>query len=266
MYIIKRIVSLLAWLSMISVVVSANTNAYEKDFPPYPKGQFPPTCKIHTLKVNSETDRNKGHFKSAYRLSDEAEKLVLHLDMNYQKNSSGMYVKLNSASGETYVKPVKIGGHPSNIDKVFWAYLNKDNRKDIIITMKDGDGYLSAGRQGATFLLSNENASTGYSREYGVQQLAVHSLGQQDFYDYSTDKKCEYLHQALVSDGKQSYMTYNVLQFIDGKIVIKNQLSRYFPKWILLTAQPNSKASVLTKAQIKKLSYAYYLQIGHASR
>ncbi len=253
---IKKMIS--CGLSICIAFLGMAAYAFEKDFPPYPKGQFPPTCKIHTLKATSETDRNEGNFKSTYQFSDQTEKLVLHLDMNYQKGRSGMYVHLNNASGKAYVKPVKLGGHPSDIGKVIWAYLNKDNRKDLIITMKSGDGYLSGGRQSATFLLSNNTGHKGYS----VQQLAVHTLEQQDFYDYSTDNKCEYLHQALVSDGKETYWVYNILQFLGGKIVIKNQLSRYFPKWIKLTPKPNSKASVLTKAQINKLTHAYQMQIG----
>lgn len=230
------------------------SHAFEKDFPPYPKNQFPPTCKIHTLKVTSETDRNKGNFKSVYHLPDKAGKLVLRLDMNYQKKTSGLHIRLDSASGKAYVKPTKVGGHPSNIGNVMWAYLNKDSRKDFIITLKGGDGYLSGGRQRAIFLLSHKGG-------YSVQPLGVYTLGQEDFYDYSTDDKCEYLHQSLVSDGKQVYWAYHILQFIDDDIVIKNQLSRYFPKWIKLTAKPNSKASSLTKKQIKMFSDQHRAQI-----
>ena len=241
-------------LLIATPILLTTSYAFEKDFPPYPKNQLPSTCKVHILKETSATDRTKGNFKSVYHLPDKAEKLVLRLDMNYQKKTSGMYVRLDSVSGKAYVKAMKVGGHPSNIDKVMWAYLNKDNRKDFIITLRGGDGYLSGGRQRAAFLLSNEGG-------YGVQQLGVYTLGQEDFYDYSTDNKCEYLHQSLVSDGKQSYWAYHILQFIDDKIVIKNQLSRYFPKWIRLTAKPNSKASSLAKKQIKMFTDKYRIQI-----
>ena len=230
--------------------------AYEKEFPPYAIGKFPPTCQINKLSPLSETDRDKGHFKSTYRLADQGAHVELHLEMSYQKHKAGVYARLNSAFGRANFKPVKVGGHPSYINSVYWGYLNKDNHKDLIVIMKSGDGYLSGGRETATFFLSTKQG-------YGVRQLAVYNFQPEDFYDYSTDNKCEYLHQALVSDSdRNSYWVYNVLQFIDGKIVIKNQLSRYFPKWIRLTLPPNSKRSVLSKKRMEELSKAYKLQSG----
>ena len=236
------LIASLLWLSP--------SHGFEKDFPPYPDNKLPPTCSINTLKASNETDRNKGSFKSTYRLIDQSESLILHVDMDYSKKHSGVYARLNNTSGKALLKPLKVGSHPSNIKSIYWAYLNKDNHKDWIIVMDGGDGYLSAGRQTVSFLLSSKNG-------YQQQQLSAYSVGQKDFYDYSTDSKCEYLHQTLVSDSSGSYWAYNVLQFIDGKIVIKNQLSCYFPKWIKLTVKPNSKASTLSKKQIKAFSKGY---------
>jgi len=224
--------------------------AFEKDFPPYPNGKFPPVCKIHPLKAVSESDRNKGNFKSAYKDQDKSLKLTLHLDMNYQKGSSGVYVRMNNGLGKSLVIPVKVGGHPSDISQVYWAYLNKDDRKDYIITVNGGDGYLSGGRQKATFLLSKKGKKKGYVS----RSLGVYSLKQQDFYDYSTDNKCEFLHQSLVHDGQNNYWVYNVLQFLDEKIVLKNGLSRYFPKWIKLTAAANDQSASLSAAKKSQLS------------
>ncbi|MCK5725541.1 MAG: hypothetical protein KAH22_01805 [Thiotrichaceae bacterium] len=230
--------------------------AFEKDFPPYAKKSFPPICKIQPLNPKSETNRNQRQFKSSYILTrSKKESLTLHLDMSYQKNNSGVFARLKNSTGKEMIKVVKVGDHPSNIKKVMSAYLNKDNRKDFMIILDAGDGYLSGGRQYVSFLLSTPKG-------YSVQQLEVYTLGQEDFYDYSTDNKCEYLHQSFTSEGKESYWSFNILQFIDDKIVIKNQLSRYFPKWIKQTIRPNSKASTLNKQQIEILSSRYKKQLG----
>ena len=237
--------------------------SFEKDFPPYPNGKFPPVCKIHLLKAVSESDRNKGNFRSTYKDQDKALKLTLHLGMSYKKGSSGVYVNLNDASGKALVKSVKVGGHPNDIDRVYWAYLNKDDRKDYIVTMNGGDGYLSGGRQKATFLLSKKMPKkSSKSQAYSSKSIGVYSLRQQDFYDYSTDNKCEFLHQSLVNDGQNNYWVYNVLQFIDGKIVMKNGLSHFFPKWIKLTASANDKSASLTPAKKSQLTKKNIKQMG----
>lgn len=256
------LLSLLSSLLLVLLLTPLLTpvHAFEKDFPPYPNGKFPPVCKIHPLKAASESDRNKGHFKSVYKDQDKGLKLALHLDMNYKKGTSGVYLRVNNVSGESLVSPVKVGGHPNDIAQVYWAYLNKDNHKDYIITVNGGDGYLSGGRQKATFLLSKKGKEQGYASK----SLGVYSLKQQDFYDYSTDNKCEFLHQSLVHDGQNNYWVYNVLQFLDGKIVLKNELSRFFPKWIKLTAANNDQSAPLSKAKKNQLSKKTIKQMGAA--
>jgi hypothetical protein len=239
---------------VLFLLLSFNLPAYEKDFPPYSKGKFPPVCEIHLLKPTQENDKNKGDFKSSYSLADQKKKLSLSLRMNYQKGSSGMYARLQDSSGKNLIRTIKIGSHPSNIGSIYWAFLNKDNHKDFIITMDEGDGYLSSGRQQITFLLSTKSG-------YSTKKIGAYHLEQKDFFDFSTDHKCEYLHQSLVSDGKNNYWSYNILQFINDKIVIKNKLSRYFPKWIKLTPKANDKPARLSANQKKKLAIEYFKQV-----
>ncbi len=228
-------------------------SAYEKDFPPYPNGQFPPHCKIHPFKPGHESDRNKGNFKSYYQIDDKGRKLLFELTMNYQKGRSGVYLGLREPAGRIYLDPFKTGVHPMQIGKAYWAYLNKDDIRDFIFTMDVGDGYLSAGRQQAIFLLSTKNG-------YSARSLGVYHLQPEDFYDYSRDNKCEYLHQAMLLTDGQAYWMYNVLQFIDDRIVIKNPLSRYFPKWIVVTLKPNDKAAKIGAAQKSRLQKLYRKQ------
>lgn len=240
--------------TILILVLSSNLSAFEKNFPPYAKNKFPTVCQIHAIKPSSESNRNNSHFKSSYSLTDQKQKLLLTLNMNYQKDHSGIYLTLKNSSQEIYIKPIKIGSHPSHIERVRWAYLNKDSRKDLIISMDEGDGYLSSGRQQITFLLSTK---TGYV----AKKIEAYYLEQKDFYDYSSDKKCEYLHQAFITDGKNYYWSYNILQFLGGKVVIKNKLSRYFPKWIQMTSKSNHKAANLTTVQKEKLSKEYLKQV-----
>lgn len=242
---------------ILSLFTLSSGYSFDKDFPPYAKGKFPPHCKIHPLKPQSETDRSKAEFKSLYRLVDKGRSVNLHMDMNYQKGTSGMYARFEDSKGKAIVQPAMIGAHPSYIEKVYWAYLNKDGYKDLIIVMDNGDGYLGAGKQLVTFLLSTKQG-------YRTRQLTAHTLQQEDFYDYSTDNKCEFLHQAFVSDGKDFYWAYNVLQFIDGDIVLKNQLSRYFPKWITFKSEPNDQSAKLSQAQQQKLADIYQKQMGNS--
>lgn len=228
--------------------------AFDKDFPPYPKGKFPPHCKINRLKPVTETDRHKGNFKSRYLLTDKNTRLVFDLNMNYQKGKAGMYLSVKDTAGKVYIKPLKVGWHPTNIDSVYWAYLNKDDKKDFIVNMDVGDGYLSAGRENTTFVLSTKKG-------YTARQIGTYHLQPEDFYDYSTDNKCEYLHQSLLNTGKKTYWAYNILQFIDGKIVVKNQLSRYFPKWIALSLDPSDKPAKLSTQEKNKLKALYSKQL-----
>ncbi len=260
-----KVSSLQVVFFIVSLTLPLTLFSFEKDFPPYPNGKFPPVCKIHPLKAVSESDRNKGSFKSTYKNQDKGLKLTLQLDMNYHKNSSGVHVSLKDTLGKSLVHSVKVGGHPNDIGQVYWAYLNKDDRKDYIITMSGGDGYLSGGRQKATFLLSRKVSTSDPKRQaYSSKSIGVYSLRQQDFYDYSTDNKCEFLHQSLVNDGQNNYWVYNVLQFIDGNIVMKNGLSRFFPKWIKLTAAASDKSAPLTPTKKSQLTKKYIRQMGAA--
>jgi hypothetical protein len=59
-----------------------------------------------------------------------------------------------------------------------------------------------------------------------------------------------------------NYWSYHVLQFIGTDIVVKNALSRYFPKWIKLMAKANSVAAVLSIKQQQALERDYLQQYG----
>ncbi len=241
-------------LALCMLLSSFTANAFDKDFPPYPNGKFPLHCAIHSLKPYSESDRHKGNFKSRYLVNDKQTRLVFDLNMNYQKGKAGMYLSVKNTTGKVYIKPLKVGWHPTNIRSVYWAYLNKDNKKDYIVNMDTGDGYLSAGRENTTFILS-----TG--KGYTARQIGSYHLQPEDFYDYSTDNKCEYLHQSLLNTGKQTYWAYNILQFIGGRIIVKNQLSRYFPKWIPLTLDPSAQPVKLSAREKQQLNRLYLKQL-----
>lgn len=224
--------------------------AYESDFPPYSSGKFPVNCQIHTMKPVTESDRKKGSFKSKYQIKDQNTLVNLHLDMDYSKQSFGLYLSLQNKDKKELMPVIKTALHPTFINKVYWAYLNKDAVRDFIIVTNSGDAGLMNGKQQAMFVLSDKG-------RYVVKTLASYKVSPKDFYDFSSDNKCEYLHQSFMTDGAEHYWVYNVLQFIGSNIVEKNALSRYFPKWIKLTTKPNSKAATLEEKRKKVLWRAY---------
>lgn len=224
--------------------------AYESDFPPYSSGKFPANCQVHTMKPVAESDRNKGDFKSKYQIKEHNALVSLHLNMDYSKQSFGLYLSLQNKDRKELMPAIKTGLHPTFINKVYWAYLNKDAVKDFIIVTNSGDAGLINGKQQAMFVLSDKG-------RYVAKSLASYKISPKDFYDYSSDNKCEYLHQSFITDGAKHYWVYNVLQFIGSNIVEKNALSRYFPKWITLTAKPNSKTATLEGKRKKELWKAY---------
>lgn len=198
--------------------------AYEPSAPPYPKGKFPENCAINQLAAKEETPRTEPGYKSKYTITRDNKIYDLAISMDYAEDTFGLYASLASDK-EKLIQKVLIGDYPTYIDHVYSGFLNKDDRLDFIVNMQAGDKNLTGNRQHSYFMLSKGD-------RYVVRKLVSYSLQKQDFYDYSQDDKCEYLHVSFVSDQKQHYWVYNVLQFIDDDIVSKNQLSRYFPKWI----------------------------------
>lgn len=241
------------FLGVMTLIFPFFASAYENDFPPYLAGKFPENCQIHALVADKESARDKGQFKSEYSLNDLGQIMTLRLDMDYAEETFGLYASLHNAQKKALMPAVVIADHPEFIDKVYWAYLNKDMRKDFIILTHSGDMGLMNGNQQAMFLLS---AKEGYVSK----KLAGFNIGEKDFYDYSTDNKCEYLHQSLLTTGMDNYWSYHVLQFIGTDIVVKNALSRYFPKWIKLMAKANNKAAVLSAKQQHALERDYLQQ------
>ena len=233
-------------------------SAYEADFPPYPSGKFPANCQIHAMKPITESNRKKGSFKSNYQIKEQRTLVNLHLDMDYSKQSFGLYLSLQDANKKALMPAIKTAIHPLFIHKVYWAYLNKDAYKDFIVVTNSGDAALMNGNQQAMFVLSDNG-------RYVAKNLAGFNISPEDFYDYSSDNKCEYLHQSFISDGAKHYWVYTVLQFVGTNIVEKNALSRYFPKWIKLTSKANSAAENLSEKRKKKLWGRYLKQTKNIS-
>jgi len=240
-------------LGIVLLVFPFFASAYEKDFPPYLVKKFPVNCQINLLVADKESARDRGQFKSEYRIKDIGKVMTLRLDMDYAKETFGLYASLQNTQKKALMPAVVVADHPEFIDKVYWAYLNKDERKDLIVLTHSGDMGLMNGNQQAMFLLSTKEG-------YVSKKLAGFNIGEKDFYDYSTDNKCEYLHQSLLTEGVNNYWSYHVLQFIGTDIVVKNALSRYFPKWIKLMAKANSEAVVLSPKQQKTLEQDYLQQ------
>ena len=244
----------LLFLGVVLLLFPFFSSAYEKDFPPYLAGKFPSNCQINLLAADKESARDQGKFKSSYHLNDLNKVMMLRLDMNYSEEAFGLYASLQEVQEKIQKKAlmpaVVVADHPEFIDKVYWAYLNKDKRKDLIILTHSGDMGLMNGNQQATFLLSTKEG-------YVSKILAGFNISGKDFYDYSTDNKCEYLHQSLLTEGMDNYWSYHVLQFIGTDIVVKNALSRYFPKWIKLMAKKNNESAVLSVKQQQTLEQDY---------
>lgn len=252
----KRL-SLLKIVACMGFVVNCSW-AYEPSAPPYPKGKFPDHCSITQLKAATESPRTESNYKSKYRVNSDSQSYDLSIAMDYGEETFGLYASLASDKVQL-IKKVQVGDYPTYIDHVYSGYLNKDEQLDFIVNIQAGDKNLTGNRQYSYFMLSKGGS-------YVVRKLVSYNLNQKDFYDYSQDDKCEYLHVSFVSDQKQHYWVYNVLQFIDDKIVIKNKLSRYFPKWtafgdavnpVTISMQEKQrlwKAFVTTKPLVEKLS------------
>ncbi|CAA6826894.1 MAG: Unknown protein [uncultured Thiotrichaceae bacterium] len=198
--------------------------AFEPSAPPYPKGAFPDNCSINQLQPIAETSRTETDYKSQYTAKSGAKSYSLTIDMDYGEKTFGLYAGLSSGKQEL-IRKVMIGDYPTYIDQVYSGFLNEDKQLDFIVNMQAGDKNLMGNRQHSYFILSKGN-------RYAVRKITSYALEDKDFYDYTQDDRCEYLHLSFVSDQTQHYWVYNVLQFIDDKIVIKNKLSRYFPKWV----------------------------------
>lgn len=230
----KQVVTtLLLCVAMSSVI------AYEPSAPPYANDKFPDNCSMNELKPIMETSRTQAGYKSSYRVKQGTKIYQLNLVMDYAEKTFGLYAGL-SVGNKQLITRVRIGDYPTYIDQVYSGFLNKDERPDFIVSMQAGDKNLVGNRQHGYFLLSTEKG-------YVVRKLINYALESNDFYDYTQDDKCEYLHVSFLSDQRQHFWVYNVLQFIDDEIAIKNRLSRYFPKWIEFASSVDKSAAISTQ-------------------
>lgn len=246
-------------LCAILLSLSASTLAYEHQNPPYKKGKMPKSCKIHPI-----TPSIANHNMHKYSVQDRGRVLNVFLKKIIDKQAYGLFsaLKIKHSKGKArLVQPYTWAGLSSNyIDKVYWSYLNGDNKKDLIINTRFASIDKLKGFQVTTFYLS-------LAKGYAVKQLMSYKLEPVDFMDYSNNKKCEYLHLSYVfgdeadEKGKRhNYWAYNVLNFVGGNIRIENRLSRYFPKWIVDTGRYNDRATKWLPEKKKKRLWARHSQ------
>lgn len=221
-----------AFIFLIFFSLNTVSAAYEHQHPPYKKGKMPQACQIHPIKASIS---QKGNLQT-FTVQDAQRRLTLTLKKIIDRRAYGLFAALKMKKGkkQKYVQNFSwVGLSPKYLDKVYWAYLNQDNKKDLIINTRFASiGHLN-GFQVSTFYLSTPKG-------YSVKQLLSYKLEPADFLDYTNDKKCEYLHLSYVygteEAGKRAkkynYWSYNILAFTGEKIRLHNRSSRYFPKWI----------------------------------
>lgn len=222
--------------------ISSVALAYEHQYPPYQKGRMPQACKIHEIKPVKR--KSLIH----YSVADQAIKLNISLQKHMDDKAYGLFAALMgvTANGKKQLlQPYAwVGLSPKHVEKVYWSYLNQDNKKDLILNTRfAGNGKMND-FQITTFYLSTPKG-------YGVKQLLSYHLEPADFLDYTNDNKCEYLHLSYIygldeqpDKGKNyNYWNYNILRFVGGDIQIQNRLSRYFPKWITDIGRYNDQAT-----------------------
>jgi len=237
--------------------------AYEHQNPPYKKGRIPQSCGIHPLK-SVAVAKNIRRFE----LKDGRQTLRLSLRKVIDKQAYGLFSELKAKSGKGQARLLQpyawVGLSPKYLDKVYWAYLNQDNKKDLIVNTRFASIGKLNGFQVSTFYLSTPKG-------YAIKQLLSYKLEPADFFDYTNDKKCEYLHLSYIygSDkadkkGKRyNYWNYNILRFIGGDIKQENRLSQYFPKWITHIGGYNDKNTKwLSKKKKQQLWQKHEQELG----
>jgi len=207
-------------------------NSYEKYYPPYPSGKAPRTCKINRMNLKHIQEGIGSVNKYVYEFSEYGQRKFVVI---VKKKGSTLF-RANIIDGKSKKKIISdvvvYDSHWGNSAIVFWSYLNKDNKKDLILAFplssSSSDTYI------LTFLLSNKK---GYSA------IEMHTLGisQSLFYDYNDDGKCEFLQFDSMSDYAlmrkfhlpiTSYLIYNIVQFDASSFKYNNALSRFFPRWL----------------------------------
>ena len=254
------------WFVFILVLwigLSLNAFAYEHQNPPYKKGRTPSSCKIHSIK-GVAVAKNIRRFE----LKDKHQTLSLSLRKIIDRQAYGLFSELKAKSPKGQARLLHpyswVGLSPKYLDNVYWAYLNQDNKKDLIVNTRFASIGKLNGFEVTTFYLSTPKG-------YVAKQLLSYKLEAADFLDYTNDNKCEYLHLSYVygSDkadqkGKRyNYWNYNILRFDGGEIKLSNRLSRYFPKWITHVRGYNDKNTKwLSKKKKKQLWQQHEQELG----
>ena len=177
-----------AWFTfilLITVGFSTPAFAYEHQKPPYKKGRMPPSCGIHPIKGVVAKNIHR------FTLKDGRQTLSLLLRKVIDRQAYGLFSELSvkyDKGQQRLLQPYSwVGLSPRYLDKVYWAYLNQDNKKDLIVNTRFASNGKLNGFQISTFYLSTPKG-------YTIKQLLSYKLEPADFLDYTNDKNCEYLH------------------------------------------------------------------------
>jgi len=116
---------------LVSVALGSSAVAYEHQNPPYKKGKMPKSCGIHPLKSVAVTKNIR-----RFELQDKHQILSLSLRKVIDKQAYGLFAELKAKSGKGQPRLLKayswVGLSPKYFDKVYWAYLNQDNKKPFL--------------------------------------------------------------------------------------------------------------------------------------
>ena len=221
-FVMKNLLSLLAILIAYCVVTTAHARL-EDIYPPYENKNKPRnTCKIHQL---HSPKRDMFTTRDISIQTDSS----WNLEVNFIKQQNKVLLAK---------MPLVYLGTPKNTTKVYWAYLNQDNKKDYIFSVR----FHKSNTYMVVFLLTNK---TGYFERH----MLAEGFSTEFFYDYNNDQRCEFLLMERLESKKNfksllnksgysatnyftDFITYNIISFDSKTARYKNTLSKFFPRWI----------------------------------
>jgi len=207
---------------------------YQRNYPPYIAGKEPLTCKINRLHLKNVKEGFGSTDTHVYEFIEHDRRKFIVFEATGGKYNKKVEVKIvDHKSKRTIISEVIADRSYTGLSvSVYWSYLNKDNKKDLILAFpipsSSNDSYY------VVFLLSNK-------KTYSVSRIGTMGISQSLFYDYNNDNKCEFLQLEVISGyelGKPTYLVYNILQFTSTSFKYNNKLSRFFPRWIEFKTDP----------------------------
>jgi len=222
-------------------------SAYNKGYGPF-RAKFVPET-IALTKIPVAKSQGVAHdFEHYYNLGDQGNAYRIKLKFNYESH----YTLYISRDQQSLVKGITVSEYGTvSESSLYSANLNDDNIPDFIIYVYSGGCGLASGHCDVTFLLSNDEG-------YSATTVDTYFPGDSNFVKINGKKS--FIHAYFSGtdkclDGKaHNFWIYNILEFGEQNLSIRNKLDEEFPKVIWYSFRENhDETTLLTASQKSEL-------------